>query len=110
MSVLGCTAVDEPEPPPPAAPTAAQVDSLIADTDHRITLLAKAPGAGTGPECNGALRDYALAVAAYAWAVNAVRLAPTASNIAWASLMALAVVSATANVHTHCFNDPTRPA
>jgi hypothetical protein len=94
-------------------PELAQADSLIAANQHDPMFMTAAGAAGTGeqtPECNQALRDYALAVAAYAWALNTVRTAPTAANIAWASVMALAVISAQANVYTHCSTGPTRPA
>jgi hypothetical protein len=108
--LTGCSQVADPEPEPPVvtAPTEAQMDSLITTTDHQI-LLATAAGAGSGPECNAAIRTYALAVAAYSAALVAVRLAPTALNIALAALAALVVVNETANVRNHC-SPPPAPA
>jgi hypothetical protein len=110
LLVVSCSSVSEPEPAP-MPPELAQADSIIAANQHNPMFMTEAGAAGTSdPECAGALRDYAFVVAAYGWALNAVRQAPTASNIAWAAVMALAVVSAQANVYTHCSTDRARPA
>ncbi len=109
-----CTPVSEP--PADRTPDQilmAQADSVILANQHDALFMTTAGATGDGtqtPECAGALRDYSFAVAAYAWALNAVRLAPTASNVAWAAVMALAVLSAQANVRTHCSTDRLRPA